>query len=569
MSASKLYVAKVQRCLRQLQAVTFHSYNGMISETPYKREHDADGAKLAAILLSLEQEFGGKSISEVGIVDKIYEQTTLQLIFKRKNAEDFQKFIIDAENDLIRSHYKSSVVPELGKVDLYAPFSPTDAQVADALKHLHETYSWFGTSSRTLHHQYLDVILRSRHLPPIDLDASPEIRKHVLDELNKNLRFWRVEQAASSYAHIYVASWNLEDFEATAIKRNNSCSSIAYGTIFLERMDSGCSKILKAPFVTSSEILWRHAKFFPELENRPEDDALSHYLGIKLIIQALLDVHPRLTGRVGIKRHINDDIDWICSEKADLSVLDKHLPSTFKFSRYLSAGDLVRNCDPEKTKPSKDNNAKESIRPAPLEKVPANLSPEKTSAKVHIGGSFSAPVLRGSDMQAILDRFGIRYVWHFTDTSNLELIFEHGLLSYAELKRRSIAIPSPGGNEWSHEADRYSGVDDYVHLAFTDNHPMQHIAKNDGRLKHPVWIKIDSSIILDPLARFSNDVSNKSGVRILTPEEASEQVDFEVLFRRLDWNDPVIKARKKAAEKSEILIPRNIPVSKILEVNYG
>ena len=175
-----------------------------------------------------------------------------------------------------------------------------------------------------------------------------------------------------------------------------------------------------------------------------------------------------------------------------------------------------------------------------------------------------------NNMKTILKKYKFDGIWHFTDKSNLDLIVENkGLLSLGELERRKINIPIPGGNEWSHDADRMKGVQEYVHLAFVDDHPMLYRAKQEGRIPNPIWLKIDSSILLDANVRYTSEVSNKSGVPILQPEEAKEQIDIEVLFTRTDWRNPDIKARKQAAIKSEILIPDFIPIGKILDYKNG
>lgn len=167
-------------------------------------------------------------------------------------------------------------------------------------------------------------------------------------------------------------------------------------------------------------------------------------------------------------------------------------------------------------------------------------------------------------MNALLQRYGVNGIWHFTDKSNLDLIQQHGgLLSWRESQKRGVVVPSPGGNDWSHDADTLNGVGDYVHLAFLADHPMQFIATQDGRIKEPVWLKIDLSVLLGPGVRYSSAVSNKAGVLMLTPEEAKEQIDFEVLFTRTDWREPEIQARRRAALKSEVLVPRLVPLEKI------
>lgn len=167
-------------------------------------------------------------------------------------------------------------------------------------------------------------------------------------------------------------------------------------------------------------------------------------------------------------------------------------------------------------------------------------------------------------MRTLLAKHKIDAVWHFTDRSNLELIYRHkGLFSLAELERRGIEVPTPGGNNWSHEADKLKGLDKYVHLSFLNDHPMLFRAMQDGRILDPVWLKIESSILLQDGVRFCSDVSNKSGVAILNPEEAIEQIDFDVLFTYMDWRNPDVQARRQAAIKSEILVPDSVPIEKI------
>ena len=173
-------------------------------------------------------------------------------------------------------------------------------------------------------------------------------------------------------------------------------------------------------------------------------------------------------------------------------------------------------------------------------------------------------------MKTIIAKHKLHRVWHFTDKSNLELIEKHGgLLSFGELERRGVEIPVPGGNEWSHDADKMKDVHKYVHLAFLDDHPMLCAAKKEGRIPEPIWLKIRSSILLAEGVRFCSEVSNKSGAALLEAEEAKEQIDFEVLFTYMDWRDPEIQARRQAAIKSEILVPKCVPIEMVLGYKNG
>jgi len=173
-------------------------------------------------------------------------------------------------------------------------------------------------------------------------------------------------------------------------------------------------------------------------------------------------------------------------------------------------------------------------------------------------------------MHKLIRKYGLDGVWHFTDKANLTSITQHGgLLPYAELQRRCIDIPAAGGNDWSHEADWRVGVDEYVHAAFIPNHPMLYRAKSDGRITQPCWLKVDVSILFTDGVRFTREMANKSDAKLLTSEDAKSEIDWEVLFTRTDWKDPEIKARRQAAEKSQILIPGFVPLARILGMKDG
>lgn len=130
-------------------------------------------------------------------------------------------------------------------------------------------------------------------------------------------------------------------------------------------------------------------------------------------------------------------------------------------------------------------------------------------------------------------------------------------------------MPAPGGNDWSHDADANKGLQEYVHVAFVDDHPMLYRAKQDGRFQNPIWLQIDVSILEIPGVRYCADVSNKSGVPILEEPQAIAQIDFEVLFARTNWRDPEIQRRLQAARKSEILVPHSIAIEKIVGWKNG
>ncbi len=88
-------------------------------------------------------------------------------------------------------------------------------------------------------------------------------------------------------------------------------------------------------------------------------------------------------------------------------------------------------------------------------------------------------------------QYSVTSFYHFTDQKNAASIRERGgLYSLAALREMGIEIPAPGGNDWSHDADAMKGLDQYVHLCFRPNHPMEYVARQDGRITDPVYLQI-------------------------------------------------------------------------------
>src|SRR6202050_5944028 len=93
-------------------------------------------------------------------------------------------------------------------------------------------------------------------------------------------------------------------------------------------------------------------------------------------------------------------------------------------------------------------------------------------------------------------RYAVTSFYHFTDRRNLPMIKEHGgLYSLAMLSKMKIEVPAPGGNEWSHAADGRIGLDRYVHLCFRNTHPMEYVARQDGRIADSVYLRIHPDVL--------------------------------------------------------------------------
>lgn len=123
----------------------------------------------------------------------------------------------------------------------------------------------------------------------------------------------------------------------------------------------------------------------------------------------------------------------------------------------------------------------------------------------------------------------ISYLCHFTDRRNLALIREmRGLYPLSELERQGVSIPAPGSDKGSREVDRRRSLHRYVHLCFKSNHPMEFVARQEGRIADTIFLQIHASVIQWDGVLFVPGMANTNAIGFYTMEQAKEMIDFEV-----------------------------------------
>ena len=169
-------------------------------------------------------------------------------------------------------------------------------------------------------------------------------------------------------------------------------------------------------------------------------------------------------------------------------------------------------------------------------------------------------------MYELLKKYNIQTVYHFTEQANLKSIKEQrGIFSLKLLKEKCISDISYISNNWSQDADRYKNLDSYVHLCFVKGqHPMAYHAILQD--KSIIWLEIDISILNKTGVLYTNDVSNKAGVKLLDETKARTDLDIEAINSFLPFDKPNNKNRKIATYKYEILIPDCVPLNYIRNI---
>lgn len=134
------------------------------------------------------------------------------------------------------------------------------------------------------------------------------------------------------------------------------------------------------------------------------------------------------------------------------------------------------------------------------------------------------------EFKALVDGNKITKLYHFTDRENLESIIRNGgLYSWEDCESRNIDIARPGSGLLSRNLDRRDGLEDYVRVSFTIQHPMMFIAMNDGRISNPVILEIDPEVIYWRDTRFADMNATRTGVNVGGSVDDFRRIHFDAV----------------------------------------
>jgi len=165
------------------------------------------------------------------------------------------------------------------------------------------------------------------------------------------------------------------------------------------------------------------------------------------------------------------------------------------------------------------------------------------------------------EFQSILDKYHISTLYHFTDRKNLEsIILNRGLYSWADCELMDIQVKKPGGGDISRALDKRAGLEHYVRVSFTREHPMMYVARSEGRILDPVVLEISPEVIFLNTTKYADSNATRNDAHI--GDELSD-------FKRIHFN--TIKVRKhfdvEEGERSyfqaEVLVKGHIPLNYI------
>ena len=170
--------------------------------------------------------------------------------------------------------------------------------------------------------------------------------------------------------------------------------------------------------------------------------------------------------------------------------------------------------------------------------------------------------------KAMLDRNGIKRLYHFTDRENLESIISNGgLYSWADCDSRGIKIPRPGGSDTSRSLDRLDRLQNHVRVSFTKAHPMMYVAMDDGRIANPVVLTIDPEVALMQGVKYADRNATKNGAQVGGSLDDLERIHFDTVKLSDHFG---LDEDEKPFYQAEILVPNFIPLKYITNIeNFG
>lgn len=162
-----------------------------------------------------------------------------------------------------------------------------------------------------------------------------------------------------------------------------------------------------------------------------------------------------------------------------------------------------------------------------------------------------------------LKKNDIKYLYHFTDKSNLPSIKSNsGLFSWKFCENNDIKINRPGGNNLSRQLDTRDNLQNFVRLSFNKNHPMLFSAMNDGRILEPIILEIDIEVIFFKDTLFSNMNATKNDAHIGKDFISLKEINLEVL--KSNYN--TLKKNDKDFFQAEVLVKNGIELKYIKNI---
>lgn len=173
-----------------------------------------------------------------------------------------------------------------------------------------------------------------------------------------------------------------------------------------------------------------------------------------------------------------------------------------------------------------------------------------------------------TDFREILEQHHVDRLYHFTDRDNLESIINNGgLYSWADCEEKGIKIAKQGGSDTSRSLDTRDGLQHYVRLSFTRNHPMMYVAMNDGRISNPVILEIDPEVIYWDDTLYADRNATRNGAQKGGSLADFKKIHFGSVKARTHFD---LDESEQPYYQAEVMVKHFVPLKYITNIgNFG
>ena len=264
----------------------------------------------------------------------------------------------------------------------------------------------------------------------------------------------------------------------------------------------------------------------------------------------------------------NDHLKTVCKNIIEKNKDNNPLITYISFLKGYDRDEMLKLINEEKQKRKEEEDRQKREREAEEKRKAESI---RLAKEVEERNRLEALAdSKKNNSQAFIDELrhnGISCLYHFTDESNLESIKEHGgLFSWSYCDEHGITIPMPGGGGLSRMLDKSRGLQDYVRLCFTKNHPMMYVAKKEGRINNPILLEIDLEVVTIDSTKFSNKNATikRESVNIGNTLDDLKQIHFNTVKYNTHFD---LADDEKSYFQAEVLVKTFVPIKYIKNIN--
>lgn len=167
------------------------------------------------------------------------------------------------------------------------------------------------------------------------------------------------------------------------------------------------------------------------------------------------------------------------------------------------------------------------------------------------------------EVQNELKKHGITKLYHFTSRKNLNSIIKNkGLFSWSHCENNGIKINEPGGSQLSRNLDSNKGLEDYVRLGFTRNHPM--MFTQPLRSRDNIILEIDLEVLFWQSTLYANINAASNDVVVGDDLKCFQNIDLS-LFKHP--NHFGIPENKRKYYQAKVLVKNYLPIQFIKNIH--